>query len=373
MSLRMMSDVLALRDIRTHCPLCGRKFGRVAKTDEHIFPGWLQRLHDLRDRRLNLPNFVGKTYKSVRIEICEKCNGERFGQLESELSKVIRAENPFNELQKVGAERIAAWMGKILWLLARKGYAYPDHRTLSDSLSENIVPGRLMPGLTFLGMYERTFSMRKRMQSCFLNDPPVPKIYYQAPFSLYIVELDTRDQRLEGFDFVDDLSALGVAIRSGSVGLICLFDGGIHRHCRQQRYSHILSEKLHPVQFGELAARIFYDDNVLCEQARRVQYFWNRELKSVIAQVQISREFDPYLAENHDPRILADMVGRYTCTNPDDILQSDGRIFTTLEKDTGEFLKFAVTDDELKAARDDHAQVIMGPLHHKWRLNGPLN
>jgi hypothetical protein len=61
----MIRDVLANRDIDTHCPLCGRSFGRVKSSEEHIFPKWLQQHHGLLTRRLNIPNFIGKPYKSV--------------------------------------------------------------------------------------------------------------------------------------------------------------------------------------------------------------------------------------------------------------------------------------------------------------------
>ena len=124
MSLRMISDVLALGDIASHCPLCGRRFGRVAKTQEHIFPRWLQKHHKLETGRLTLPNFIGKTYKSVKIDICEKCNHHRFGRLESEISRRVCSGDAYSAVQELDPELLAIWLGKILWLLCRKGHAY---------------------------------------------------------------------------------------------------------------------------------------------------------------------------------------------------------------------------------------------------------
>ena len=212
MSLRMISEVMKLRDTASHCPLCGRTFGRVAKTQEHIFPRWLQKYHKLETERLTLPNFLGKTYKSVRIEICEKCNHQRFGHLESEIARRVRSDDAYSAVKELDPELLAIWLGKILWLLCRKGHASQDYRTRDDLVSNSIVPQVLMPGLTYLGMIERAYAMRKNMYSCYLTDPPLPEFFYGRPYSLYVVEIDTRDARFSAFDFSDNLITLGVAL-----------------------------------------------------------------------------------------------------------------------------------------------------------------
>jgi hypothetical protein len=97
-----------------------------------------------------------------------------------------------------------------------------------------------MPGIAYLGMIERAYAMRKDMHSCYLTDPPFPEFFYGPPYSLYVVEIDTRDTRFEAFDFFDNLITLGAALRTGNLGLICAFDGGVHRQFRLQRFQHII-------------------------------------------------------------------------------------------------------------------------------------
>ena len=369
MSLRMISDVLSLRDIASHCPLCGRKFGRVTKTQEHIFPRWLQKHHTLETERLSLPNFIGKTYKSVRIGICEKCNHHRFGRLESEIGRRVCSGDAFSAVQELDPELLAVWLGKILWLLCRKGHAYQDYRTRNDPAPDTIVPQAFMPGLAYLGMIERAYATRKDMYSCYLNDPPFPEFFYGLPYSLYVVEIDTRDSRFKAFDFVDNLITLGAALRAGSLGLICAYDGGVHRRFRHHRFHNIICEKLHPVQFGELVARIFYDHTVLHEDALRVQYYWNQNLNAVIAQTQTPRSFDPFLAEHHDPVRLATMIARGTYTDPKRIIHESGQSFSCLEDHEGSFLRYAVTEEEIEAAQRDPHQTLIGPLESRWRTD----
>jgi hypothetical protein len=52
-------------------------------------PKWLQHHHDLWNRRLTIPNFLGKKYRTVKITICERCNGKTFGKLETCVAPVL--------------------------------------------------------------------------------------------------------------------------------------------------------------------------------------------------------------------------------------------------------------------------------------------
>lgn len=368
MSLRMISDVLKPKDVATHCPLCGRAFSRFPSTEEHIFPQWLQHHHDLWNRRLTIPNFIGKTYKTVKIGICERCNGKTFGKLESQLAPLFTGSDPYAEATCVDSDTLAIWLGKIFWLLIRKSHSVVDFRTRDLPEPERIIPDALLPGTLFLGMIERCFATRKDIASCYATDPPFPEFFYGRPYSLYRFRIDTRDSRRETFDFADNPFVLGVAMRSHNLGLICLFDGGVHYRFRSWDYAYLADEALHPVQFSEVIARMMYEQTLLHEDATRVTYYWNKLLNSVIAQLHTSRNFLPYEQERHDPALLAEFIGRHTAQDPGQILQPDGAVFTCLHDKEQNFLRFAVTEEELAAARADPNQIIIGPADAKWRM-----
>ena len=61
------------------------------------------------------------------------------------------------------------------------------------------------------------------------------------------------------------------------------------------------------------------------------------------------------------------MIGRGTYADPKRILHESGRIFTCLEDDEEKFLRYAVTEEEIEAARRDPRQTVMGPLEVRWR------
>jgi hypothetical protein len=136
---------------------------------------------------------------------------------------------------------------------------------------------------------------------------------------LYVHKIDLRDDRFESFDFMDDSLVAGGAIRSGDVGVICLFDAGLHRRFLGGRYAYLDGQPLHPAQFDELVARIFYDQTVLDPDACRVTYYWNNSLNAVVAQTLGSPDVDPYLQELHDPVRQARMLGFYASQEPRDL------------------------------------------------------
>lgn len=371
MSLRMINDVLANRDIDTHCPLCGRKFARVEFSEEHIFPKWLQHHHSLWTRRLTIPNFVGKPYKSVKIRICTICNNKRYGTKETFISRLLQSSDPYAALAIATDEDLAIWLGKIFWLLCRKSHSVEDFRTRDEAQTDRIIPNEMMPGTFYLGMMQRTFATKKWMFSCYAYDPPYLPLY-GSPYSLYRFRIDTRDTRFEAFDFADNIAVLGAAIRSNNIGLVCVFDGGLHRRFRSHHFDFLANESLHPMQFNEVIGKIFFDQTVLDERACQVTYFWNKPLHSVVAMTHTSRSYNPYLEANNDPKRYALMVGRHTFIDPRLIVLEDGKqVFTSLKDQNGAFLRYAVTDEEIEAARRDPNQKVLGPLDAALRHKPP--
>jgi hypothetical protein len=367
MSLRMIREVLKPRDIATHCPLCGRAFSRFPSDEEHIYPKWLQHHHNLWNRRLNIPNFIGKQYKSIKIMLCMRCNGKTLGNLETRLAPLLTSADPFTSVAPIENFELAVWLGKIFWLLIRKSHSVVDFRTRDLPKPDRILPNELLPGTLFLGMFERTFATRKGMMSCYDTDPSVPEFFYEEPYSLYRFRIDTRDDRFEAFDFTDSPLVLGVSMRTHNLGLICLFDGGLHQRFRRHWYESLFGEALHPIQFAEVTARIMYESDVLHDDAKRVAYYWNKDLNSVISQMHTLRNSDPYLHENHDPARLANYIGRHIFNDPAKILRPDGAITSCVYDSEKRFLRFAVTDAELEEARADPNRIVFGPMEAKWR------
>lgn len=368
MSNRILKQLEANESPDTHCSLCGRKFSkRVMQTEEHIFPKWLQQLHDLWTQRLTIPNLIGKTYNTVKIPLCQKCNTDRFSQVEGLVSQAFAADDPYAAVVDLPDDLLAVWLGKIFWLLAKKGNSITDFRTRNEPLSEQIIPDWTVDHIHYVGLLERTYATEKGMMACFADDESFT-LPYRKPFSLYRYRIDPRSSF--SFDFFDALAVNGVALRSGNVGLICLFDGGLHDIYRSDRFDLLKQEVLRPLQFNELAGRIFYDQTVLDPSARINTFYWNDFFNSVVAQVHLRRGRDPYLRENDDPMRFAVMVGRLTYRDPADVIwEQDGKVVgynSVLFDAKGAFYPYPVTEEDVAAAKAD-PRIRVVPLDMSWR------
>jgi hypothetical protein len=369
MSNRILKQIEANDSPDTHCSLCGRRFSKhVTQTEEHIFPSWLQHLHDLWTLRLTIPNLIGKTYNTVKIPLCPKCNNERFSQLEVRISETLASADPYAAASALPEESIAAWLGKIFWLLAKKGNSVVDYRTRNQTPPDQIIPNWTVEHIHYVGLFERTYATGKGMLACFASEEAF-EMPYRKPFSLYRYRIDPQSGST--FDYFDTFAVNGIALRSGNLGLVCLFDGGLHEIYRSDRFALLQDEVLHPLQFNELAGRIFYDQTVLDPNARVNTFYWNDFLNSVVAQVHLPRGYDPYLQENDDPSRFAVMIGRLTFCDPNDVIWRDengvmvGYNSVLFDSDGG-FYRYPSTEEEVIAAKADPRLKIRS-MDMAWR------
>lgn len=315
MSKRLVESYQNLLPLESHCPICRRGFSDQNKpTDEHIIPSWLQQRLALRHRRLTLPNGILREYKSIRVPICRICNTQRFSQLENKITRAwdkcsSNGEGFYDESNNIHDEEFAFWFAKIFWLLARVGYESPDPKTRNDVTPNTVVPRELMPFITWLGLFVAIYSQKKSAWSCFRDDP-ADKKFYGPSFSLYRFRIDDQGQPSEHFDFHDHYIATGISMRLGDLGLICLYDDGLHANWMSHRYADLISSWVHPIQFSEIVGQMYYDQLLLHPSARDFTAFWNRDLRALVTCNHWLRRHDPYLMLNHDLDLYIESINR---------------------------------------------------------------
>jgi hypothetical protein len=64
----------------------------------------------------------------------------------------------------------------------QKSHSVQDHMRDAPQREQSL-PEELVPGIAYLGIFERSFANKKSMLSCYLTDPPLTE-YYNAPYSL---------------------------------------------------------------------------------------------------------------------------------------------------------------------------------------------
>ena len=74
-----------------HCFLCWTPLTDDNKTDEHVFPKWMQEEFSLFSQPLTLPNKTWISYRQVRIPCCRRCNNEALSRLEQTVASAVRS------------------------------------------------------------------------------------------------------------------------------------------------------------------------------------------------------------------------------------------------------------------------------------------
>jgi hypothetical protein len=241
---QLFSAVLKRRFGRSTCFLCGRRLGKKNRSDEHVFPKWLQERFDLWNKQLTLLNGTTILYRHLKIPCCLKCNGTHLKPIEDAVCKAVEAGA--KALSALPELTLFLWLGKILYGLLYREYLLPlDRRSKSK---RPIVPKSLLQTL--------------EMHHYLLQGSRVPVRFLSFfPASITVVRTQQPRRVQHQFDFRDSPIGLTLAIRMGKVGILAaLQDGGAIQMLPMPKYRRIA---LHPIQFQELAAQFFYKASLM--------------------------------------------------------------------------------------------------------------
>jgi hypothetical protein len=223
-----------------HCFLCGSS---ADITTEHVFPKWLQRSYDLWNQRLDLLNHSSIPYKNLCVPCCGSCNSEHLSRIETAISNAV--SKGYQEANKLAARTWYLWAGKIFYGVLRKELSLVSDR--SDPTSRPIASQEVLKSLSNLHLF-----LQEVRDKHFFPD--------EVPYTVLICNLH-ETSRL--FDIRDDFFQFTMAIRMGEIGLIVSFeDGGLIRETYGRYVEQVNAQKLHPVQFTELYAKVCYQNSL---------------------------------------------------------------------------------------------------------------
>lgn len=74
---------------RNHCFLCGTELHENNRSEEHVYPKWLQNKFNLWTQRLGLLNNTSILYKDLKVPCCKKCNLKMSSELEKPMEQAV--------------------------------------------------------------------------------------------------------------------------------------------------------------------------------------------------------------------------------------------------------------------------------------------
>jgi len=228
-----------------NCFLCGKNILEEYSV-EHIFPRWLQKKFDLWDQTINLLNKSSIQYRYLKVPCCQTCNNKYLSKNETVIHKGVT--EGFDTFRNIEEPIIFQWIGKIFY-----GILYKELTLLFDRSYPSF-------GTINTDEYLETFN---GLHSLLQSSRYPTKFEFHFPWSIFIFKIKTFGDNRD-FDFGDDSDRGAVKIRMNDIGIIaCLMDHGTVKNILADWFSCVDERILHPIQFDELAAIVFYQNTLL--------------------------------------------------------------------------------------------------------------
>lgn len=253
MSKQIIYDPIKDKSLeKNRCFLCGARLSKSNRTEEHIFPKWLLNRYNLWDDKLTLLNKKYMQYRKIKIPCCRDCNTIYLGKLEETIAEA--SKKGYREFIKIPKIKIFQWLQKIYYQIL-----YMELRLLFD-------PAKKAEGT----IIDKETIERYRMCHLFLQSIRTKvKFHKPCPWSIFIFQIQEYGKNKLNFDFKDSLFLLTIAVRMGDIGIIgCLQDNNSQERIFKNYFRKIQKIALHPIQFNELIAKVFYKES-LCNRTSK--------------------------------------------------------------------------------------------------------
>jgi len=309
-----------------YCFLCGCKLDDKNRSDEHVFPKWLQHEFKLWDQFIILANNTSIPYKLLTIPCCKNCNNVHLSSMENDIRKAY--QSGYAEFKNLDDQRIFQWTFKIFYGLLFKELSLLSNRRNPSS-------GTIMKP-EVLEQY--------RNLHCFLQSVRIPFEFINIkPWSIFVVETRACDDPTLNFNYHDNINGLAFSIRMGGIGIVASFeDASAQKFCLQSYYDNLEGIKLHPIQFDELAAKVAYKSFLLNRIPKYLTIFPDDQYSPFYVDTLNLQGFDATPVFNEwdqkiYAKILASYWASYGLTLPD-IYREPNEVLSFIENRDGSII-----------------------------------
>lgn len=305
------------------CFLCGCKLNDKNRSDEHVFPKWLQHEFNLWDQFITLANNTPIPYKLLTIPCCKNCNNVHLSAMENDIRRAY--QSGYAEFKNLDDQRIFQWAFKIFY-----GLLFKELSLLADRRNPSF--GTIMTP-EVLEKYRSLHGFLQSVRTHF-------EFMQIKPWSIFVVETMAYDDLTLNFNYHDNINGLTFSIRMGGIGIVASFeDASAQKFCHQDYYDNLEGIKLHPIQFDELAAKVAYKSFLLNRIPEYLNMLPDDQLSPVYVDTLNLQGFTstPVFDEWDQKiyaKILASYLTAYGFTLPD-IYREPNEVLSFIENNDG--------------------------------------
>jgi len=248
------------------CFLCGVELNNENGTKEHVFPEWLLHKYNLWDRKIALLNETPIPYRYLTIPCCSSCNSGELSRLEQEIKQAI--DTDFRAVARIEKLRLYQWIGKIFYGLLFRELSLSFDRSRPE-----------LGSITSPKLMQDYLALHHFLQST------IKPIEFQGffPGSIFIFEIEVLSE-FDQFNYSDSIESMAFCVRMGNIGIVaCLKDDEQVYDSLFEIYQAVKDVKLHPIQYDELCAIVFYQASILARDGKYIS-ITTPENKTTIAK-----------------------------------------------------------------------------------------
>lgn len=299
------------------CFICACRLTKRNRTQEDVYPKWLQRRFRLTNETLLLLNGSTIPYRQLKVPCCRECNGTHLQRIERAMSKAVL--QGADAVRQLGDRDLFIWLGKIFY-----GTLYRELSLKRDRKAST-------KGVIFRkDQLKKFWSHRMFLRSAYL--PMAFNGFF--PSSILVLKTQEPDDPQLKWDYSDDLNAMFVGCRMGKVGIVCtLQDGQAVKSHFPNLLKSALSLDLHPLQFSEVMARVRYLGILLNRSPHYVTLFDGRHVS--VTQTNVRRYSNRPLFNRWNQLEYSSLLSRMTGMPRENLFSPPNKVWTSLTTTSG--------------------------------------
>ena len=265
------------------CFLCGKLLNEANNSREHVIPKWLQKKFDLWNRQLVLLNGTSIRYKDLTIPCCKDCNNAMSKSIEKPIREGVR--KGYLEFVKIDPCVIFQWLNKISY-----GFLFKELSLRAQIKNTDSEP-----------IWKAEYLKERKMQYLFLRSIISNTSYVNNPWSILLFRINPAEA--EPYWSYENPFVRIFCIRMNDIGIIAhLMDNGYNQGYFMQfeDMRELLDKTLHPIQFAEISARLYYKASLFYREPWYTTVFNENQNPGIIISHGISGEaFDDWNQEKY--------------------------------------------------------------------------
>ena len=314
------------------CFVCDTVLNDENRTEEHIYPKWLQRKFNLYNQKISLLNGTFINYRNLKVPCCKECNVKMSARIEKLMEQAV--ESGYENFAGINRNIVFQWLNKLSY-----GMLYKEAMLLRER--GNREGGYIVP---------REIVNELHMKYVFLISIIKDTEYVLSPYSLLIFKIKKNEKNEKNpywgyYAFLNPVFCMYM----NDIGIVAhLQDNKFNEDFfkEQDKMNDLLQRELHVMQFREVCARFLYKSSLFIRNPAYIMIMDEEAPKQIISQEMSGIGYSDWKQEEY-AKVLEFFWSDFEVSYQD-IYKGNDMVWTLLWDESGNFIELKDETKEIK-------------------------